>query len=265
MGAGPTHLIRCGLAENLADAGHEIERTELDLGRGLHPEVGSAVELARRIARATSGAVEAGRFPVVLSGNCNAALGAVTGIGARGTGVLWLDAHGDLNTPQTSASGFFDGMCYAMLLGHGWDRLAATIPGFEPVSASLAAIAAARDLDPAEVEHIAGWGLTSLPVETLRQPAGLAAAERFAARARRLYVHVDLDALDPSALVANHLAVDGGLTVGELGAAIAAAGRGAPIAGIGFASYAPECDRDDEGPGVVTEILTAVLHAVASR
>ena len=262
MGAGPPHLVRSGLIEDLESAGHDVEHTRLDLGPGLHPEVGAAVELMRRIAEVTAAAIERGRFPVVLSGNCNAALGAVTGIGSEGTAVLWFDAHGDLNTPETSASGFFDGQGYAMLQGHGWSSLAATIPGFAPVPGPLAALAAARDLDPPEIEHLESWAMPCFPMAGLRAATGPEALESFAARGQRLYVHVDLDALDPSVLVANHLVVPGGLRTDELGAAIAAAGRGAPIAGIGFASYAPESDRADAGPGIVSEILGGVVASL---
>ena len=128
MGAGPAHLIRSGLADDLAAAGHEVEHTRLDLGPGLHAEIGAAIELARRIAGVTSATVENDRFPVVLSGNCNGAVGAVTGIGARGTAVLWFDAHADFNTPATSPSGNLHGMPVAVVMGLGPESLTSLGP-----------------------------------------------------------------------------------------------------------------------------------------
>ncbi len=258
-GAGPTHLLESGLVGDLTDAGHQVDSVRVELGSGIQPEVGAAAELMRQISRATSKAIGKGCFPVVLSGNCNAAVGAVSGIGPAGTGVLWFDAHGDLNTPDTTASGFFDGMGYAMLLGAGWESLAATIPGFAPVPGSLAAIAGARDLDPPEVEHIRDWGMESFPPERLRSGESRQALEDFGRRCQRLYVHVDLDVLDPSVVKANSLAVPGGLTVSEVMAAISAAGQGAPIAGIGIASYDPAVDESNAGPAVGREILETLL------
>src|SRR5206468_12877100 len=77
-----------------------------------------------------------GRFPVVLSGNCGASLGVVGGLmqarggaAARPLGVVWMDAHGDFNTPDTSASGFLDGMSLAALVGRCWRALTLVTPG----------------------------------------------------------------------------------------------------------------------------------------
>lgn len=265
MGAGPGHLLEAGLVEDLALGGHDVECVRLDLGEGFHAEVGTAFELMRRISRSVSAAVSAGRFPVVLSGNCNAAVGALSGLDSEAAAMLWFDAHGDLNTPETSLSGFFDGMGYSVLLGRSFSGLAGTVPGFRPLPGKRAAIAAARDLDPPELEHIARWGVSRFECARLRHAAGLEELEGFARGAGAVYVHVDLDALDPSELVANSLAVEDGLTVAELRAAIAAAARGAPIAGIGFASYDPSFDRSGAGPGAVREILGGVLDSQSTE
>jgi arginase len=265
MGAGPGHLLERGLVSRLLEAGHDVDVTRLDLGPGLHGEIGSAVELMRQISRSVADASGGKRLPIVLSGNCNAAVGAVSGVGADGTAVLWFDAHGDLNTPNTSLSGFFDGMGYAMLLGHGFEALTTTIPGFAPLSAKLAALAGARDLDAPEIEHIEAWGVESFPPERLRGEDSLRGLERWAGRAERLYVHVDLDVLDPTVLEANMLTVAGGLTLDELQTAIGAATRGAPLAGIGFASYDPAVDATDDGPNVVGTILNSIVGAPERR
>ncbi|MCP4201728.1 MAG: arginase family protein [bacterium] len=259
MGAGPRHLINAGLAEGLGNAGHDVELIRLDLGPGLHGEIGAAVELMRRISRSVREAVATKRFPIVLSGNCNAAVGAVCGIGSAGTGVLWYDAHGDLHTSDTTESGFFDGMGYAMLLGQAFRALAATIPGFAAVPGHLAGIVGARDLDAPESEHIAAWGMEAFSVERLRSEPGLQALENFGRRARRIYVHVDLDVLDPSVLRANGFATPQGLTLAELEATINAVGRGAPVAGIGLASYDPAFDEENAGPAVAAHVLAALL------
>ena len=91
--------------------------------------------------------VEEGRFPLVLAVNCFTSLGTVAGLG-RDVGVVWFDAHGDFNTPDTTTSGFLDGMGLAMLLGDGWRELRQTVEGLRPVPAEHALLVGARDIDP---------------------------------------------------------------------------------------------------------------------
>ena len=73
------------------------------------------------------------RFPLVLAGNCNAAVGVVAGLGP-GAAVLWCDAHADFNTPETTTGGFLDGMGLATVTGRCWTSMAARVPGFVPVA-----------------------------------------------------------------------------------------------------------------------------------
>lgn len=260
MGAGPRHLVESGLPERLRQAGHDAEVVEIRLPDGFHTEVAGGVALMRRVAEEVAAAVAAGRLPVVLSGNCGTAVGTVSALGAESTGVLWFDAHGDLNTPETSPSGFFDGMGYAMLLGHGWQGLAATVPGFSPLPAAHAALLAGRDLDPGETDLVAASGLLSLPPDRLREPAGRAALGELGRRVDRLYVHVDLDALDPSVIRANYLPTPGGLEPREVIEAAAAALAEARLGAVAFTSYDPSQDQRDPGPAVVAEILLGLLE-----
>lgn len=259
MGAGPRHLIERGLPERLHAAGHEVETTEILLPDGFHTEVAAGVALMRRVAGEVAAAREAGRLPVVLSGNCGTAVGTVSALGPETTGVLWFDAHGDLNTPETSPSGFFDGMGYAMLLGHGWQGLAATVPGFSPLPADHAALLAGRDLDPGETELVASGGILALPPDRLREAAGRDALAALGRRVERVYVHVDLDALDPRVIRANYLPTPGGLEPDEVVAAAAAALAEAALGAVAFTSYDPSQDERDPGPEVVARILLGLL------
>ena len=258
-GTGPRHLIEAGLADSLRSAGHEVEHEELRLPGGFTTEATSAVALMGRASAAVRRAHDAGRVSVVLSGNCGVAVGGVCGLGPRRTGVLWFDAHGDLNTPDTSTSGFFDGMTFAMLLGRGFRALATTIPHFEPLPVAHAALLGARDLDPPERELVERERLLALSVERLRTADGRNELATLASRVERLYVHVDLDALDPRVLRANQLPAPDGLLVPDVVEAVRAAARRAPVAAVGFASYDPAADERDPGPAVVRELLEGLL------
>lgn len=262
-GAGPRHLLSRGLPDRLREAGHDLEVIEILLPEGFHTEVTAGVALMGRVAEAASAARAVGRLPVVLSGNCGVALGTVSALGTGSTGVLWFDAHGDLNTPDTSPTGFFDGMGYAMLLGYGWQGLAAKVPGFAPLPVGHAALVAARDLDPGEEALISESRLLGVSVEELRHGHGREALAELCRRVGRVYIHVDLDVLDPDVLRANYLPTPGGLESGEVVDAAAAALALTELGAIGIASYDPTEDERDPGVDLVTEILLGLLAAAA--
>lgn len=244
MGRGPLHLIEQGLAGTLERAGHEVEVVPVRL-EGFLTEVTSAPLLHRQVAEKASRAREEGRLPVVLSGNCNAAaIGSLAAIGPAG--VVWMDAHGDLNTPETSPSGFFDGMAISVAMGKAWPTLTAKLPGFHPLDPKNLIHVGARDFDPPELEVIEREGIARLGVEDL---AGLdAALADLATRVDQAYVHMDLDVLDPSELRANVYATPGGLTVAQMEEVVRATGRHLKIAAAGVTAYDP--DHDPEGAGV---------------
>lgn len=255
MGRGPLQLIEQGLAGTLERAGHEVEVVPVRL-EGFLTEVTSAPLLHRQVAEKASRARQEGRLPVVLSGNCNAAaVGSLAAIGRAG--VVWMDAHGDLNTPETSPSGFFDGMAISVAMGTAWPTLTAKLPGFHPLDPRNLVHVGARDFDPPELEVIESAGITRLGVEDLD---GLdAALAGLATRVDQAYVHMDLDVLDPSELRANVYAVPGGMTVAQVADVVRATGRHLKIAAAGITAYDP--DHDPEGRGVRAAL--ALIEALA--
>jgi Arginase family len=136
-GAGPEHLLRAGLPAHLQRQGHVVTAIHIVEDDPAYPpaEIRTAFELARRLATAVRSARTAGHFPLVLSGNCNTAVGTLSGLTPARRATFWFDAHGDCNTPETTTTGFLDGMGLAMTMGLCWDQLGATVPGFQPVAA----------------------------------------------------------------------------------------------------------------------------------
>src|SRR6185503_10619157 len=142
MGRGPAYLLRHGAASTIRALGHEVdaEYVEPTGFQGANPptstEIATSFSLYRELATRARAAHERSALPIILSGNCGATLGAVAAACAPSTGdlgVVWLDAHGDFNTPDTSTSGFLDGMVLAALTGRGWRAMTASMPGFSPV------------------------------------------------------------------------------------------------------------------------------------
>jgi arginase len=244
MGAGPEHLIRGGLVEHLDRAGHDVRLIPV-----LAPEPGNGREIAAafalmvQVSRAVAAAREEGRLPLVLSGNCGvAAMGAVAGLG-EGTAVVWFDAHGDLNTPETTASGFFDGMALSIALGRCWKGMAARVPGFQPVPARDVALVGARELDPGERALLAEGEVGAIAAVELRQrlPRFL---EGVKARTSAAYVHVDLDVLDPSVGRANAYATPEGLAVEDVLWTVRQAASALPLGALALTAYDPSFDPE---------------------
>jgi arginase len=261
MGAGPTHLIERGLPDRLRAIGRQVAVRQLAPSEGSWvAEIGTAFDLDRQLAGAVSAAVSGGAFPLTLSGNCISSAGTVAGLGAGRTGVLWFDAHGDFNTPETTTGGFLDGMALSVLTGSCWTALAASIPGFAPVPEDRVVLVGAGDLDPAEGERLAASAVTHLSAAEAPSRLG-EALEALAARVDRLYVHVDLDVLDAREGRANGYATQPGLTRSALLEAIAAAKRHCRLAAGAITSYDPSCDTDGRICATAFEVAETLVAA----
>lgn len=259
-GAGPEHLLNAGLVPHLEAQGHHVTGVQVIEDDPLEApaEVRTGFELMRRAALAVRASRAAGSFPIILSGNCNIAVGVLSGLTPASRAIFWFDAHGESNTPETTASGFLDGMGLALSLGWCWATLAASVPGYLPVSPDATFLIGARDLDRAEAARLTDSPVTILPVRRLAAvdtlPAQLGAAPRMG------YLHVDLDVLDPKLVGrANSLPAPGGLSVGQLTTAIAAIRARIPLGAATIASYAPEYDHDQAVCRAAFAALDAIL------
>jgi arginase len=170
--------------------------------------------LQSAVAGAVSAAVADGSCPVVVSGDCFTALGVVAGLQAaaagRASGIVWFDAHGDVQTPETTASGYVAGMPLRLLTGYRPELIAGRL-GLRPVPEEHIVLAGARDLDPPEAIYLAGSAIRQCDV------AGLAAADLPGVP---LYVHVDFDVLEPGEAPGLRFPAPGGPTAGELAGAL---------------------------------------------
>lgn len=176
---------------------------------------------------------------VVIGGDCSvtvAALAALPG-GTDDLAVVWCDAHADMHTPKTSPSGAFSGMALRAVLGDGEAQLALSpgIPRDRVVTVGM------RNLDDAEVT--ATDGLRGLVVDDLADVDALAAAVE-ATGARRVWVHIDVDVLDPSTMAGVSSAVPFGIAPADLSAAIRALRERVPLAGATIAGFAPRSPAD---------------------
>jgi arginase len=241
MGRGPDALIDRGLAEHLRSCGNAVEVATVRLPEGLHSEASALLQLQRLTVAYVRDALARGARPILLSGNCGvAALSAPAGLSSQRPAVIWFDAHADFNTPETSDSGYLDGMGLAILTGRCWRRLAAQFESFQPVPDRDIIQIGVRAYDPAElefIEHSAIRRIAAAQLSDLRT-----ALHELAAAC--VYVHVDMDVLDVSEGRANGWACSGGLRLGQLYEALDLIARTVPIASGAVTCYDPAVDSD---------------------
>jgi arginase len=189
-----------------------IEAASLPLA---YPEV-AVVEEETLAAQTLAVASDLPKRPLVLGGCCCSHVGVVEGFAARygRVGVVWLDAHGDLNTPETSPSGNEWGMPLRMVIDGG------------AVDAADVALWGARNLDPPEVEFIAAAGIHDEPAAVL-------------ARVEHVYVALDCDVFDPAEL-AVFMPEPGGPTLAEVERLLIGIRESGAVAGLGLTGLAPD-------------------------
>jgi arginase len=262
-GNGPEHLLRHGLVQHLEQEGHHIASTQVieDRPDASPAEIRTAFELMRGVASAARQARTAGHFPIVLSGNCNVgAVGLLSALTPHPRSIFWFDAHGEANTPATTASGFLDGMGMSILLGMAWQTLAASVPGFVQVAApDTTFLLGTRDLDPTEGQVLSASRVTHLTVPQVRTALS-AHLDRASLRDTLGYVHLDLDVLDPeTGGQATSYPVPDGLSVSDLLDAIRLIRSRVKLGGVTLASYAPEYARNDQPRRAAFAALAACL------
>jgi len=244
LGAGPEPLAKAIGGDSIV-----VERAE-----PLTNEISATFDVIRQTRTAVRETLDAGRFPLVLAGNCHCAVGAVAAFDSD-VGIVWLDAHADFHTPDSTTTGFFDGMPLALITGEGWAELRATIDGLRPVPEDRIVLVGARDLEPTEEMRLAASAIARPDIGSLE-----AALDGLRARTDAVYLHIDLDVLDPSEGMANGWAVEGGLTADELEAAVESVRARFDVRAAAFSAYDPTVDPDGRIPAIaarVAALLTA--------
>jgi arginase len=242
LGLGPSRLLEIGLAERAAavhqaileDADRDDDRTAVNIGI-----------LGRSTAALVAQARTTGDPVLVVAGDDTAAIGVVAGLQAsdgasRALGVVWIDAHGDFNTPDTSYSGILAGMPLAVLAGLAGPRWREAAGLEAPVPVERMVLVGARDLDKAEEELIRGHNLQRVSVQDVRKEEGFATPlARLAATCESLYVNIDMDVLNPHLTPSATTQSEGGFELDELGAVLRAALKTGLVSAVTLTSLNP--------------------------
>ncbi len=181
----------------------------------------------------------------------------LAGLSRDDLGIVWFDAHGDFNTPETSISGSIEGMSLAIATGSCHGELRERIGLARPVPEANVLLVATRNLDPKESVRLERSAVSLIGLETL--PAAL---EALASRARAVYLHLDIDVLDPSISPGVNFSTPGGIAPEQLYQAIRTVAAVIPIAAATIANFNPDRDREDRTLRIA-EKLVAILGEVS--
>ncbi len=196
-----------------------------------------------------------GYLSIGLEANCNSVMGVLGGLQRSGptrrplkAGLVFIDAHGDFNTPETTLSGMLGGMPVAISAGLCLRNLRVT-SGLEPaLPIPYLVLGAVRDTDPLEQELLDRSEVAMISTDDIRKRSEKihAQMERLSSLVDRIYIHIDMDVLDPREVPGHPLTVPDGPTSEELGAALREMFRYEKAAALGIAST-PYGERDKEG------------------
>ena len=220
-------------------------------GEGALLERMAAIE--EPVARHFQACLERGDRPLSVAGDCLSVLGVVAGYQRAGLAprLLWLDAHGDFNTRETSPSGFVGGMPLAMLVGRGDQHVLRSL-GMEPLDEAAVSHFDGRDLDPLERE--------ALDASHVRRVCALDELARFAPGGAPLHLHLDCDLIDPRDAPAMLYPAPGGPRAAELADALARLARSVPIASLSLSAWSPDLDPDGATARVVERVFAAARN-----
>ena len=273
---GPSAIRYAGLDQQLTD---KLGVRVVDEGNVISPVVETAevgderarylaqiLDLCHRVAELVEAAARRGAMPLVLGGDHSVALGSLVGMAlARGPGgVVWIDAHGDLNTPETSPSGNVHGMVLAAALGLAGDafrREGWQIPAVEPGKLALVGV---RSLDEGEREllgTIDAKVFTMSEIDRIGVEPCMREALAHASGAGFLHVSLDMDAVDPDYAPGVGTPVRGGLSYREAHLALETVAEYGRTDSMDVVEVNPILDRENATGQLAVELVASALGA----
>jgi arginase len=270
---GPSAIRYAGLEERLTGLGYHcvdrgnvetavLEATEERDERARYlPEILAA---CAQVAGLVERALDGGAVPLVLGGDHSVALGTLGGLAHRSGpgGVLWIDAHGDLNTPETSPTGNVHGMPLAAALGLADGRFendALRLPALDPARVALVGL---RSVDAQERERIREVGIAAYTMSDIdRIGIQQVISESLARVAGPGFVHVslDMDALDPEVAPGVGTPVRGGLSYREAHLALELVAEAGLVGSFEVVEVNPILDRENATAALAVELVASAL------
>lgn len=270
----PWRLIEAGVATDAAYAGMteapgilgERLATRAPAGRRVRipflprdPWLAAARSACMALRDAVAGTLDAGERPLILGGECTIVAGSLPAAFAAipELVLVYLDAHGDFNTAATTPSRFVGGMCLAHVCGVGEPIGGLLWPGVRPFPEEQVCLVGGRDLDPGERRNLERSRVRRFPFEG-DEPGGPALVE--AARRRPLWIHLDLDIVDPAEMFAVNFPAPGGVSFRALARVLGDLAEAGTVRGVEVCAYDPRKDRDLRLPDRIAQVVEQTLR-----
>lgn len=244
VGKGPAVLVNSGADQLLEHRGMPATVSHVRLRDSTTSGLDAVVDVNRQLALAVRECREQGALPVVLAGNCNAALGILAGCDdLNRVGVIWMDAHADFHTPETQSDGTLESMALATLMGQCHLELRERIGLDYAPPEELVVLAGVSEIDGDERSRLAESWISVHPADSL----GLlpVALEQLAEKVDAVYLHVDLDVI-------------GGLETATVAGLIRLVRATVPVAAVALTNYNPDLDMDGKAGAAALELLGAL-------
>lgn len=272
---GPGAIRYAGLKERLEELGYRVrdrgnvavplaEQLELPATGEKLRYLDAITEINIQLAREVQAAVADGAFPLILGGDHSLSIGSISGV-ARGrrVGVIWVDAHGDFNTPETTPSGNIHGMSVAALTGRGHPRLAKLLGNGPVLRDSDVVMVGIRDLDSTERAALRQSGIQVFTMHDIDR-RGLAsvmeeALMRVSMGTAGVHVSLDMDALDPAAAPGVGTPVLGGISYREAHLAMEMIAQSGKLLGMDLVEVNPILDAHNVTAELAVEFALSAL------
>lgn len=228
------------------------------------------MKVCRLVAKKVERALRDGFNPLILGGDCTIAIGSLTGIVNvfSNVGLLYFDGDADLNTPETSTTGIFDGMVIAHIIGNGvkeLSHLAKRYPILREENIALFGLNLASGyVDPPEIEFLESSSIVQFSTKTIRnagvESAARQALEALKSKADKMFVHFDVDVIDVGDMPAADVPHSNGLTLNEAARALKIFAQSDSFVGMEITEFNAEKDRDNRLANKLTELIISTLR-----
>ncbi len=271
---GPAAIRYAGVVERLTRIGYGVkDEGDIVANRPLSPLTdGIKLRYLDEVARVNtelcskvSDAMSDGRFPLVLGGDHSIAIGTIAGVlqHKKNLGVIWFDAHGDINTEETSPSGNIHGMPMAVSLGYGHDRLTSIGGKDAKLKAENIVYIGCRDLDQGERKVLKELGITVFTMHEIDRYGMTEVIERAIKIAGEgtdgIHVSFDVDSLDPAYIKGTGTRVPGGITYREGHLALEMIALSEKVVSAEFVEVNPIIDIKNESAKTAVALMGSLL------
>lgn len=275
---GPSAMRIACLAEKLTGLGYEVQDAgdiSIEVPEVLaveNPKLKYLKEITaalRYLAKTIERIVEQEHFPLVLGGDHSIAIGTISGVASfsqkmgRRLGLLWIDAHGDMNTHETTPSGNIHGMPFAAVLGRGTPELTGILGTFQKIQPENAVLVGARCLDTREQQLVRDSGIAVYTMEDIDRRGIFEVMSEAVDIARRgtddLHLSLDMDALDPQIVPGVGTPVRGGLTYREAHTALEIVARSGRLCSMEVVEVNPILDHKNTTAEIAVELVLSAL------